>query len=184
MSTEPGLSSEPVRHIGYLADAGAEAVLVTCSSIGEAVEAAAHDAGIPVLRVDAPMAAEAIQLAQDAGRFPARAGRIIVLATLAATLGPTGRNLERYAAGTGVEVDVRVVEDAFTARRDGNQAEHDRLVRDAVADAARQADVIVLAQASMAGAIDGIRTPVPVLTSPKGGVASLVQILGQGPHRS
>ncbi|WP_432941999.1 aspartate/glutamate racemase family protein [Kribbella sp. CA-253562] len=156
------------RHVRYLVEDGAAAVLVTCSSIGEAVEAAARDAEVPVLRVDAPMAEEAVRAAGDGGR-------IAVLATLQATLGPTGRLLERAAAGTGVTVAATVVEGAADARAAGDQDEHDRLVRAAVETA--EADAIVLAQASMAQAVAGL--DVRTFTSPAGGVAALLAAVGR-----
>lgn len=167
------------RHIGYLVDAGAQAVLVTCSSIGEAVEAAAAKRDLPVLRVDAPMAADAVRRAVDAARSGARAGEIVVLATLEATLGPTGRLIAREAAGEDVHVDARIVDGALAARNSGDQLTHDQLIREAVSEAASRADVIVLAQASMAGAITGTHTAVPVLTSPEGGIAALAHSLDQ-----
>jgi glutamate racemase len=151
------------RHVRYLIEDGASAVLVTCSSIGEAVEAAASDAEVPVLRVDAPMAEEAVRAAGEGGR-------IVVLATLQATLGPTGRLLERAAAGTGVTVEATIVEGAADARAAGDHDEHDRLVRAAVEGA--EADAIVLAQASMAQAVAEL--DVRTFTSPAGGVAALL----------
>jgi aspartate/glutamate racemase len=161
-------------HIRSLIDGGAEAVLVTCSSIGEAVETAAASAGVPVLRVDAPMAREAARIAADAGRAAGRPGRIAVLATLQATLGPTGRLIERFASESGeADVDATVVDGAIQARESGDQARHDQLVRDAAVAAADRADVVVLAQASMAAALEGTDLDVPVLTSPPGGVAAL-----------
>jgi glutamate racemase len=183
---EAGVTEEVKRtvaaHIRYLADCGAEAVLVTCSSIGEAVEAAASSVDVPVLRVDAPMAAEAVDVAAAAARSRRRNGRIAVLATLAATLAPTGRLIQRAAesraGGAGVEVDTSVVEGAVAAREAGDSGRHDALIAEAVALAAGRADVVVLAQASMAQAIAGSTQPVPVLTSPGGGVAALVRALG------
>ena len=59
---------------------GADHILVTCSSIGPAVEASAPFCAVPVLRVDQPMADAAVA----AGR------RIGVIATLPTTLNPTG----------------------------------------------------------------------------------------------
>ena len=50
-------------HVQHLAAAGVDAVLVTCSSIGESVEIAAATVDLPVVRVDAAMAARAIELA-------------------------------------------------------------------------------------------------------------------------
>ncbi len=169
----PELEQRVAARIDALITAGAEAVLVTCSSIGEAVEKAAAGASVPVLRVDAPMAAEAVRIATAA----AHPGRIRVLATLQATLGPTGRLLEREAAGSGVVVTSEVVPGAIEARESGDQAEHDRLVLAAARTAADEADVVVFAQASMAAALGDERLRVPVLTSPAGGVASLITAL-------
>jgi aspartate/glutamate racemase len=148
-------------HIAHLASEGADAVLVTCSSIGESVEKAAAAARVPVVRVDTRMAADAIETA-GAG------GRIVVLATLEATLGPTGRLLERAAADAAEPPSVRahVVPDAAAARSAGDVERHDLLVAEAVREAAAEADVIVLAQASMAAAADEAHVDVPVLTSP------------------
>ena len=172
-------------HIRSLIDGGAEAVLVTCSSIGEAVEAAAESAGVPVLRVDEPMAREAARIAAGAGAAAARPGRIAVLATLQATLGPTGRLIERAAAELGgAEVDATVVPGAIEARESGDQARHDELVRQAATEAADNSDVVVLAQASMAAALAGVHLDVPVLTSPPGGVAALADTLRTPPRRT
>lgn len=162
-------------HLGHLADAGCDAILVTCSSIGEAAERAAGGLRIPVVRVDAAMAEEAVALARSAGS----GHRIAVLATNPATLGPTTRLIEREAAAwTGtVRVTATVVEGAATARADGDEHRHDRLIAEAVTAVAPAAAVIVLAQASMADAARRAETPVPVLTSPAGGVARLVEVM-------
>lgn len=175
----PEVTERVARHVGYLAGAGAEAILVTCSSIGEAVEAAAADQGVPVLRVDAPMAADAVSRAGEAGAAAGRTGEIVVLATLEATLGPTGRLISREAAGANVRVEAHVVDGALQARNAGDLPTHDTLIREAVLTAADHADVIVLAQASMAGAVAGTSTAIPVLTSPEGGMAALTHSLDQ-----
>jgi hypothetical protein len=153
------------RHVQDLADDGAEAVLVTCSSIGEAAETAASRTGVRVIRVDEAMARQAASIAGEGGT-------IAVLATLPATLGPTGRLVERFA--NGATVTATVVEGAAAARAGGDDAEHDRLIRDAIASV-NDADVIVLAQASMARAATG--AAVPVLSSPESGAESLVEAL-------
>ncbi|WP_262406288.1 aspartate/glutamate racemase family protein [Protaetiibacter sp. SSC-01] len=165
------------KHIAHLAEEGADAVLVTCSSIGESVEKAAARAALPVVRVDARMAADAIAAAGPGGR-------IAVLATLAATLGPTGRILERAAAEAEQPpvVTATVVPDAADARSAGDTARHDRLVADAVRAAAAEADVIVLAQASMATAADDAHVDVPVLTSPASALAAVVEAAGGSPE--
>jgi Asp/Glu/hydantoin racemase len=160
-------------HLRSLRQAGARAVLVTCSSIGEAAESASAETGVPLVRVDAAMAAEAVARARAAAT-DARPGRIAVLATLSATLGPTSRIVERARAGEAtVGVTAAVVEGAADARAAGDQARHDALIAEAVR--AADADVIVLAQASMAAAAGG---DARVLTSPESGAAAFAASLG------
>ncbi len=160
-------------HLRHLADAGAEAVLVTCSSIGEAAEEAAGSLRIPVVRVDNAMAVDAVARATD------DVPRVVVLATNTATLGPTTRLIERAAreAQRSLAVSAHVVDGAVAARDAGCPDEHDRLIAEAVAEAAEHASVIVLAQASMAAAAEHAAVAVPVLTSPAGGVAALLAAL-------
>jgi aspartate/glutamate racemase len=166
-------------HIRQLESLGAHAVLVTCSSIGEAAEAATAAVSVPVVRVDAAMADEAAAIA----RAPGAHGRIAVLATLSSTLGPTGRLVERAGRGAPqpIQVTAAVVAGAAEAHDRGDRERVDSLVSAAVREAAAGADVVVLAQASMAraGALAGV--PVPVLSSPRGGVAALLRaVRGRG----
>ncbi len=160
----PEIQTQVNRHIEHLVASGATAVLVTCSSIGEAVETAAKQAAVPVLRVDEPMAREAAAIAGPTGR-------IVILATLRSTLGPTTRLVQRAAGEAEIIADV--VAGAADARLAGDRGTHDHLIRKAIA--ASQADVVVLAQATMAPAANGDR----VLTSPRSGVAALVEAIRQ-----
>ncbi|MER6346306.1 aspartate/glutamate racemase family protein [Streptomyces sp. NPDC001595] len=143
---------------------GARAVLCTCSTIGGVAEAAAD--GVPVLRVDRPMAAAAV----------AAGPRVVVLAALASTLGPTAALIEEEArrAGRPVEVRTRLVDGAWSRFEAGDSEGYARLVA-AAADAAGDADVIVLAQASMAPAERLTTTAVPVLSSPRPGLAAAAE---------
>jgi Asp/Glu/hydantoin racemase len=159
------LTADIARRVaGYIASAeagGADLVLVTCSSIGPAVEAAAPFAAVPVLRVDEPMADAAV-----------RAGaRIGVIATLPTTLHPTTDLVRRRAAKAGkhIEVTSRLCEGAFDALMAGDAAKHDALVAAALKELSAQVDVIVLAQASMARVVDTLAPAdkrVPILASP------------------
>ncbi|MGJ3243691.1 MAG: aspartate/glutamate racemase family protein [Opitutales bacterium] len=157
-------------HIRSLVDAGADVVLVTCSSIGPAVDEAAPTVDIPVLRVDRPMAEAAV----------ARASRIGVLATLTTTLAPTTDLIRTVAAESGKEVQLRdeCVAGAFDALMAGNPQEHDARVSAALRDLARHVDVVVLAQASMARVADQLpegAVAVPVLSSPERAVRHLAE---------
>jgi hypothetical protein len=170
-------------HVRHLVSAGASAVLVTCSSIGEAAELAGSTVNVPVVRVDAAMADEAVALATG----PGARGRIAVLATLPSTLGPTGRLVQRAVDRTGGEVEVAatvvptvvatVVDGAAEANDRGDRDRVDQLVAAAIARV--DADVIVLAQASMARAAARVDLAVPVLSSPAGGVAALLRAVGR-----
>ena len=163
------------RVAGYLESAelaGADYILVTCSSIGSAVEAAAKLIGVPVLRVDQPMADQAVQT----GR------RIGVIATLRTTLEPTADLIQRRAekAGKNIELTSRLCEGAFDALMSGDAAKHDAMVAAALKELSRQVDVIVLAQASMARVVDGLAAAdkrVPILASPGIAVDYLATVL-------
>ncbi|MFC8422841.1 aspartate/glutamate racemase family protein [Streptomyces sp. NPDC057236] len=148
-------------------DKGARAVLCTCSTIGGIAEAAAAGAGVPVLRVDRPMAAAAV----------AAGTRVVVLAALESTLRPTVTLVEEEArrAGRPVEVRTVLVEGAWARFEAGDPAGYARRVADA-ADAVTGADAIVLAQASMAPAERLTTTSVPVLSSPRPGLAAAARL--------
>ena len=163
------------RVAGYLESAelgGADYILVTCSSIGPAVEAAAMQRSVPVLRVDQPMADEAV----------ATGRRIGVIATLSTTLEPTADLIQRRAAiaGKPIELTSRLVEGAFEALMAGDGATHDAKVATALKGLSQQADVIVLAQASMARVVDALSPAdrrVPILASPGIAVDYLATVL-------
>lgn len=159
-------------HIDSAAQAGAGVVLVTCSSIGEGVKIARALFDFPVLRIDEPMAEQAV----DAGR------RIGVLATLETTLAPTLRLLEETAAARGVRRDLVscLCQGAFDAVLSGDVATHDRIVREKLTELSGRVDVIVLAQASMARVVAGLppeERTVPILSSPETAVARAAEVL-------
>ncbi|MFD7923817.1 aspartate/glutamate racemase family protein [Streptomyces sp. NPDC059740] len=158
--------------------AGAEAVLVTCSSVGPFAEAARPLAAIPVLRVDEPMAREAVTLGT----------RIAVLATLDSTLRPTADLVRRQAAAAGTEVRLTTstCPGAHRAKATGDAARHDALVAEEARRLAAGHDVLVLAQASMAAALRLLpegTLGVPVLSSPRGGTAQLAALTAERPPR-
>jgi Asp/Glu/hydantoin racemase len=160
------------RHIASAAEAGADYILVTCSSIGRAVEAAAAQIKVPVLRVDQPMADKAVQ----AGT------RIGVIATLPTTLEPTADLISRRAANAGrpVAITSRLCEGAFEALMCGEAAKHDTMVAAALRELSKQTDVIVLAQASMARVVEGLSPSdrqIPIFASPPLAVEYLATVL-------
>lgn len=137
---------------------GAAAVLCTCSSIGAVAEGT--DVGVPVLRVDRPMAAAAV----------AAGPRIVVLATVHSTLAPTVALIEEEATGP-VEIRTRLLDEAWALFEAGDTEGYARAVA-AAADEVTGADAIVLAQASMTPAGQWTTTTIPVLSSPRPGLAA------------
>lgn len=162
------------RMLGYFRAAeagGADAILSVCSSVGATVDAARGLLATPILKIDEPMA----QAAVTAGE------RIAVLATVNSTLEPTSRLLENTAreAGRYIELTPHLCDGAFEALTSGRHEEHDRLVTEKVMAAAREHEVIVLAQASMARVLPEAarRVNVPVLSSPGLAMKRLGQLL-------
>lgn len=154
-------SRRVVNYAASAEEAGADFILYTCSSIGPAVEAAAVLTGVPVLRVDQPMADKAVQSGK----------RIGVIATLSTTLEPTSDLVRRRALVAGKEIELKSVlcEGAFAALMSGDAATHDKKVGDALKQLVNEVDVIVLAQASMGRVVDTLDEAdkkIPILASP------------------
>lgn len=152
---------------------GAQAVVCTCSTVGALAEEVGRREGIVVVRVDRPMADRAVRMS---AAVPGTAVRILVVAALGSTVVPTTDLLAASAAraGTTIEVDVLRCEDTWPLFEDGRADEFADAVAAAVvaavtsAPAPSRADVVVMAQASMAPAGDRlVGLGVPVLTSPR-----------------
>lgn len=149
---------------------GADAVLNICSSVGEAadcIQDAAAYIGVPVVRIDEDMCREAVR----------KGSRIAVLATLPTTLEPTKNTIKRVARSMDrpVEIVEGLIDGAF-----GLDQEQFRELLIAKAEEVKQnADVIVLAQGSMAYVEKDIEETCGILTlsSPRFGAASLKKAL-------
>src|ERR1035441_818087 len=104
--------------------AGADAVMVTCSSLGPAVAVGQQLFDIPVIRVDEAMAEAAVRMGC----------RIGVMATLTTTLEPTIALLQEKASEAGIEIDVveSLCDGAFDAVLAGDTAVHDRILSEAL----------------------------------------------------
>ncbi|MET8473118.1 aspartate/glutamate racemase family protein [Streptomyces sp. NPDC006422] len=170
----PRTAARLAAYVHQAETAGADAVLVTCSSVGPFVEQTRPLAGIPVLRIDEPMAVEAVRTGS----------RIAVLATLDSTLAPTADLVRRAAAdeGRSVTLTTTACPGAYEARTGGDQDRHDALIAAEARRLAADHDVLVLAQASMADALAALPADavvVPVLTSPRSGTAQLSAL----PHK-
>ena len=149
---------------------GVDAVLSACSTVGEFAEEADGLLKIPVYRIDEAMCEKAVE----------KGSVISVFATLQSTLTPTVNLVERKAAAAGkaVKINTVLVEGAYSALMDGHKDVHDTKIAQAVSEYLDSSDVIVLAQASMASAVqaDGAAGD-KVLTSPALGIEKLARDL-------
>ena len=147
--------------------AGSDVVLCTCSTIGGCAEDAQQLTEKTVQRVDRAMAENAV----------ATGSRIIVAATLASTLPPTCELVLDAATKAGRKIELIEVFCA-SAWPKFEAGDRDGYFADIAAElrkVANQGDVVVLAQASMAGATAFCTDlPIPVLSSPRLGVEAAV----------
>jgi Asp/Glu/hydantoin racemase len=168
----PQISQRVTDYLKSAESGGADQILVTCSSLGPAVEAGAKFIRVPVLRVDQPMADRAV----------ATGTKIGVIATLQTTLEPTADLIARRAsiAGKKINLTSKLCEGAFEALMSGDTATHDAKVASALRELSKQVEVIVLAQASMARVVETLPPEdkrVPILASPAIAVDHLATVL-------
>ncbi len=157
---KPEITRRVVSLATQAADAGAELIVFTCSSTSPAIDVARQLIRVPIMKIDDPMAARAIEL----GR------RIGVVCTTSSTKGPSEALLRDHAAkaGRAIEIEALLVPGAFDALQAGKRDVHDALVSEAALEVARRSDVLVLAQASLAHLAEPLaaKTSVAVLSSP------------------
>jgi len=140
---------------------GAEAALVTCSSVsGEMRERLRRAFDFPVLKIDDPMARRAVMAGS----------RIGVAVTFPPTAETTSKLLREAAAESdrAVELITEVSPEAYQALLSGDHKKHDELLLALINRLDEQnVDVIVLAQVSMARVFPqlGEQLKAPVLTS-------------------
>jgi Asp/Glu/hydantoin racemase len=165
-------STQRMVHLAQAAQAaGADVIFSACSSVGPAIDVARRLVSVPIVKIDDAMTASAVETADAVG----------VLATVPTTLPPTRALVEEKAraAGRAITVQEQLCEGAFSALMSGDRDRHDAMVLCGARALAQEADVIVLAQASMAPLAPAIAEAVgkPVLSSPRSGAENAVRVL-------
>lgn len=137
------------RLLGYVQAAeraGADLLLLTCTSMGEGMEHVREFSSLPTLCITEPLVKEALDLGS----------RIGIVGTVPTSPAQIIAPLEAEASARGMSADdltytIEIVEAAFEARGRGDTEEHDRLVSEATLELAREhsVDCIIYAQASM-----------------------------------
>jgi aspartate/glutamate racemase len=168
-SLSPKTIERLTTHIFSAVDGGPHAIVVTCSTLGGAVDGLRPRVSVPLFRIDRGMAETAVR----------QAGRIGVLATLPTTLQPTTALIRGSAAEAGRDCEIveHLCAGAFQRLTAGDAAGHDALVVAGFEMLARSVDLVVCAQASMASALERHDTTIPYLASPELGLAHIARQL-------
>ncbi len=164
VSANGGLTPGVIRRMhSYVREAdglGVDLIFNQCSSVGEAFDLAVPSITTPTLKIDVPMAEEAVRAGSTIG----------VIATVKSTVAPSVRVVEKAGERAGKTVTVRpyLVDGALAMLMGGKKEEHDRLVREAVEKAAAECDAVILAQGSMFGMLPQLaHIKKPVYASPR-----------------
>lgn len=150
----------------YAAQAGADGILFTCSSFGDAIDLCKHELSIPVLKPNEAMIEEAIS----------KATRIAIVATFAPAIDSMASEFTQAAQATGSPLTLTsfICAEAFEVLQAGQADRHDQLIGDLVG-AIEDQDIVCFAQFSMisAAAQASAATPLIILTTPNSAVLKL-----------
>ncbi|MFY0661524.1 MAG: hypothetical protein JXR15_13610 [Shimia sp.] len=156
----------------YAEDIRADAILFTCSAFGRAIEDAADGAKVPVLKPNQAMFTEALAIGT----------RVAMIYTFPPAAEGMEEEFRETAKASGSDAQVRsyFCEGALAAKHTGDDAKHDALIA-ATAASIADADVILLAQFSMADAAGLARekTNIPILSSPDSAILAIKERLQQ-----
>jgi aspartate/glutamate racemase len=148
--------------------AGADVIMVSCTTMGEATRLARRFLSVPIFNIDEPMAREAVALG----------GKLGILATVPTSAPATRALLETEAARVGRQIEIEIVinEEAFRSLVADDIAKHDELVCAEIDRLARSADVVVLGQISLSKIWH--KATVPILQVGLSGFAEAARLLG------
>lgn len=151
---------------------GATVILCTCSTIGASAEKVNNLTDGVIVRIDRPMAEKAVEIGS----------RIIVAAALESTIAPTRDLILETAEARQKRVELIEVfcDNAWSRFEAGDYEGYFSEIARNIKDRASEGDVIVLAQASMAGAANLCpEISVPILSSPEIGLMHAVNVWKQ-----
>lgn len=155
----------------YAFSTGADAILVTCSAFGPAIEQMAAELPIPVLKPNEAMFHAAL----------AQGENIAMVATFRPAVVTMEAEFNDYVrqAGSKARLTTIVVEPAMTALRAGDAETHNRLIAD-LADKLTGFDTVMLAHFSTSRAQPALSSQitVPVLSAPGAAVQRLRELIG------
>ena len=147
---------------------GSKVVVCTCSTIGGIAESY-NSPDCTVQRIDRAMADYAV----------ANGKTVLVLAALESTLKPTAELIESSSENLDRPIDFKykVIEDAWSHFISGNHDAYFKSIKSAIEQNQEEFDMVLLAQASMAGVTNVGVFDVPVISSPRLGVERAIRAL-------
>ena len=152
---------------------GADLIVNSCSTVGEVADIYAREVSIPVMKVDEPMAREAVRLGEKAA----------LIATVETTLAPSRRLIEKIGAEKGktMKCDCYLQREAWEALQKGSPEEHNRILLDEIRKLDTMGyDSIVMAQVSMRALLPELKDlKTPVLCSFYSGYGAVADKLNE-----
>lgn len=124
---------------------GSDALLLACSSLGKAADIARELLDIPLYKIDEPMVDQAVNSGNN----------ILVLGTVKSTLEPTSDLIRSKRKSQEQSITCILIPDVFELY-EIDREQHDQRIAEVIQEHLNTYDVIVLAQASMANAIQYI----------------------------
>jgi hypothetical protein len=165
---DSGVVSRVNEAMARAATPGTHVVVCTCSTVGGIAERSQTQGQFIAMRIDRAMANEAVRLGPS----------VLVVAALESTLSPTQDLVHDSSRriGKAVRVSTLAVPEAWQHFTQGDVSGYLATIAARARAAARGMDVVVLAQASMAGAAELLADlNMPVLSSPRLGVQAAIQ---------
>lgn len=164
----PWVISRVNEAMAHAATVGTKVVVCTCSTVGGIAERTQTNGRFIAMRIDRAMADEAVRLGPS----------VLVVAALESTLSPTQDLVHDSSRRIGkpVRVSVVAVPEAWQHFTQGDVPAYLASIASRARAAAQGKNVVVLAQASMAGAAELlVDLSIPVLSSPRLGVRAAIQ---------
>lgn len=153
-----------------LEEAGADLILLACSTFNNAAELARPMINVPIAQIDRPMMEKAVRSGKKIG----------LLATLETTVPSSERLLDLAACEAGITIERRTVlcKEAFEVLSKGDVEKHNQILLDAIDKLSDEVDCIVMAQLSMSALAPFLgNRKVPVYNSGETGFEKVRELL-------
>ena len=160
------INSRIVALARYAEQLDVSGILYTCSAFGEGITEAARTSSVPVHKPNEAMFEAAL----------ATGARVAMICTFPPSVADMEREFAEMTRHRNQKAHLEsvIADGALAALQSGDDEKHNRLIAETAASVS-DADVILLAQFSMAQAAPAVRskTSIPVLTSPESAIEKL-----------